>query len=192
MSVMHPQPPASALQALAQALNVHREPRHLHEILQAAHQHATHPHRVYMMDSQAMAAGSGLDKAHLVAWRFLVTTGSGGHAAVELPCRADDTGHQFGTADLGPLVQGTLDALQAAERQMTAAGPDYEVALLRIPALYVQALWLRSVDGQDRLIPLAPAQLVRANGTGLMTQLEFLGALAGEARRLHTVFGAEA
>jgi hypothetical protein len=53
---------------------------------------------------------------------------------------------------------------------------------VRIPALYVMALWLKDLDGDDDVVvPMAPApSFLEANRP--YTEREFLKALAGPAR----------
>ena len=60
-------------------------------------------------------------------------------------------------ANEGPFVSATAAAIASAEQDPRLAGGDYEVRLLRIPALYFMALWLKDNRGDgDVLIPLVP------------------------------------
>jgi hypothetical protein len=56
----------------------------------------------------------------------------------------------------GPFVAGTASAMVKAEEIAAASHRDYELRLLRIPALYTTAVWLNAPD-DDVLIPAAPA-----------------------------------
>ena len=68
-----------------------------------------------------------------------------------------DTGSAGFQANEGPFVESTADAIDQAERDPELADGDYEVRVLRIPALYVMALWLKDErGGADVLIPLDP------------------------------------
>ena len=58
----------------------------------------------------------------------------------------------------GPLVAQTLEMLQNAARMKKVRDGDFRPCLLRIPALYVVAVWLISEDGPeaDVIIPMDP------------------------------------
>lgn len=53
----------------------------------------------------------------------------------------------------GPFAAATLDAIEGVAAEV-ARTVDYEVRLLRIPALYLAAVWLHGDD--EVLIPLSP------------------------------------
>jgi len=57
-----------------------------------------------------------------------------------------------------------------------------EARLIRVPALYVMALWLKDLDGDDDVVvPMAPAPpFLEANRP--YTEREFLKALTGPAK----------
>jgi hypothetical protein len=57
-------------------------------------------------------------------------------------CRVEFKSWQ-GHVNAGPFVEGFVRAVPAAEHSSEADADDYEVRELRIPALYVVALWLR-------------------------------------------------
>jgi hypothetical protein len=65
-----------------------------------------------------------------------------------------DAGHSLAQFNFGPFP-----AQIAAVLDTFANYPgEYEARLLRIPALHVEALWLKSADAAwDRLVPLSPA-----------------------------------
>ena len=61
-----------------------------------------------------------------------------------------------------------------------------EARIVRIPALYVMALWLKDLDGDDDVVvPMAPAPpYLEANRP--YTEQKFLKALAGPAKERAT------
>jgi len=84
-------------------------------------------------------------------------------AAVNKPWYLDDA-----LSDLGnlrePVVNGTVTwtakAIEAAEHLPEVEAGNYELAVLRVPALYVIALWLKGTGAKppdDIFIPLEPA-----------------------------------
>jgi hypothetical protein len=120
----------------------------------------TAPHLVFNMGLDRVAAGDPLEVARLTGRRFLVFVGT------EVVATAEIANVKNG-ADVYASDAGA--AMAKAIREVEATGDfefrDAEVRLLRIPALYVFALWLhQSTDdsGADLLIPLdpCPSQLV--------------------------------
>lgn len=112
------------------------------------------PHDVYSLGLRDLAGGASLDAATVVGRRFIVMDGDQPIASAEV---ADQDGSGF-QANEGPYVESTAAAIERAERDPELADDDYEVRLLRIPALYVVALWLKNErGGADVLIPLDPA-----------------------------------
>ena len=104
---------------------------------------STHP--VYVAGASDVVAERVLANARLVAWRALVSAGTALAAAEVSPAG------ELASVTEGPFVEGTSAALDVARRV------DGELRLLRIPAVYVVALWVHGDDGSDVLIPVAPA-----------------------------------
>ena len=91
-------------------------------------------------------------------------------------------GAAFTHLNEGPFVQATADALAGLEDRPEVAAGSYQVRMVRIPALYVVALWLEDLDGDaDLVLPLAPAPVFLDTGR-LYGEREFLDVLAGPAR----------
>jgi hypothetical protein len=114
----------------------------------------TMPHDVYDLGLDRLAAGATLADATVVGRRFLVLDGDAPIASAELA----GEGAEFQATE-GPFVAATASAIAEAERDPELAKADYEVRLLRIPALYFVGLWLKREGGggDDVVIPLEPA-----------------------------------
>ncbi len=114
------------------------------------------PHDVYFLSLSDLAGGAFLEAARAVGRRFIVMDGSKPVASAEL---ADDLRGSGFQASEGQLVDSTAAAIDRAEADAQLGNADYEVRLLRIPALYFTALWLKNEDGRtaDVVIPLDPA-----------------------------------
>jgi hypothetical protein len=115
----------------------------------------TAPHDVYFLGLDELAEGASLDAARAVGRRFLVVEGDRPVASAELADHEEGTRLQ---ANEGPYVESTAAAIAWAEQDRELAAGDYELRLLRIPALYFVGLWLK--DEQDRadvVIPLEPS-----------------------------------
>jgi len=111
------------------------------------------PHDVYTLGLDELSAGASLWDAQVVGQRFLVVDGDTPVSSAEVT--PGGGGFQ---ANEGPFVAATLAAIEEAERDPDLTDGRYELRVLRIPALYLMALWLKDDDGDgDLVIPLAPA-----------------------------------
>jgi hypothetical protein len=96
-----------------------------------------------------------LEAAKPIAWRYLLVNEDTALSAAELIEREDGT-LTFAEMNTGPFVQATADIVAAAERLDEVSRGDFELRLLRVPSVYLVALWLRGNDA-DLLLPLPPA-----------------------------------
>jgi hypothetical protein len=111
----------------------------------------TQPHRVFTATLQDVLDRRVLANARETTWRyFLVQNDNEPFAAAEVAENA------VSHVNEGPFVRGTADAMVRAEQAGGGSAQTYELRLLRIPALYTIAVWLRA-PGDDLLIPAAPA-----------------------------------
>jgi len=148
------------------------------------------PHRVYTATAADVVAGSILSSAKEDSWRYLVINNSDeAVAAVEVISR-DGGPMELTHINEGPFVVGTVDAIAIAEEQVGDGPRDFELRLLRIPSLYLIALWLHA-DDTDGLIPIAPAPAgLRAGAT--ITEAELtatLRPLAEQRTRIEETMG---
>jgi len=107
------------------------------------------PHRVYHLGSKDAAHGRRIEYARPGGWRFMLVDGDDALAAVEV--RERDGTYVFSGLNAGPFVASTVEAVRRLERLGEAP---HEMRLLRVPALYLEALWLHG--DSDRFMPLAP------------------------------------
>jgi hypothetical protein len=82
----------------------------------------------------------------------------------------------------GPFVKATAAAQKAASKLPQVRDGKVEARVIRVPALYVMALWLKDLEGdRDVIVPMAPSPpFLEANRP--YTEREFLKALAGPAK----------
>ena len=127
------------------------------------------PHPVYVAGLDDLADGKLLAAAKQTGWRYLLVHGDAAVGEAELSAetrapRGAKSGRskepQFLGLTHGPFAAATIDALHAAERLPQIEKADYELRLLKVPAVYLVALWLHS-GSEDILIPLGqpPAKL---------------------------------
>lgn len=143
----------------------------------------TSPHEVHTIGLDALIEHRPLTESPTVAWRFLVETPAGPVASSEVA--ADEGGQPtvFAQLNEGPYVASTARMLSDLEGIPEVESGDYEVRMLKIPGLYVAALWLDDRDGDDDLIiPLDPApDFLEAGRT--YREEEFLAAVEEPARQ---------
>lgn len=137
------------------------------------------PHPVYLLTLDDLTEGRGLDAARPAGWRYLVHRDGRFIAAAELPPGGTATDL---VVNEGPFVAATAAAIEAAERLPEVDAADFEARLLKIPALYTVALWLRSPDGADDLVvPVGDAHPALESGRAYRADA-FVEALIGPAR----------
>ncbi len=133
------------------------------------------PHRIYTAGLGDLL-DRGLGGAAQTGWRYLVGDAERVLASVEL---AGDAG-ESPLLNGGPYVAATATAIDELERLPEVAAGDYELRLLKVPALHVAAAWL--VGGHRLVVPLAPAPSFLEAGHRY-TEEEFVAALREPAQR---------
>jgi len=114
------------------------------------------PHQVYSLGLTDLLEGGGLKDAQLVSWRYFVPSSSPDVASAEVNVDASG-GHSFAQLNTGPFNESTLTAIASLTSDSRVAAKTYDMCLLRIPALYVTAIWLKSGQPkEDILVPVAP------------------------------------
>jgi hypothetical protein len=109
-----------------------------------------------------LVGSEGLAGATLVGWRHLHSNSedipSPATMASEVHPEDDGSGHQFAGTNEGQFVGQTLEMLQTASQLKEVQDGDFRACLLRIPAMMVAALWLKSEAGPDAdvILPMAP------------------------------------
>ena len=137
------------------------------------------PHRVYNLGLADVKGRNPLGKAKPSAWRYLVLEQGAVIAAAEAVQRSPSAKPLFSHTNEGPFVESTAKAIEAAEQLPEVETGKYELAVLRVPALYVVALWLKGTGTKppdDILIPLDPAPAGLTAGERL-TAKDFTAAL---------------
>jgi hypothetical protein len=127
--------------------------------------HHSEPHPVYVATLDDLAAGKLLAAAKQTGWRYLLAQDDEVVAEAELAAGRRGSkgakgakgakGEDLAFAGLthGPFAGATVDGLHAAERLPQVEKADYELRLLKVPSVYLVALWLHGAD-EDILVPL--------------------------------------
>src|SRR5258708_1983434 len=104
-----------------------------------------------------LVVGKGLEDAQLVAWRYLLVDKRQVRQAAEILPDARAGGSKFGALTSGHSA-AVEEAFRLIEQLPEVQQRTYEIRALRVPALYLMALWLKDVqDGSDHFFVLPPA-----------------------------------
>lgn len=153
------EPPRTAIQA-AEGKMAELIGGQIHEFLNKMPQedlentHVTLPHNVYDLRLDALIGGEATMPTEPVSMHMLVGHGDTVTSALQLdPKEHRVVGYQYSAE----AVTATHRAIAAAEALPEAQHGDYELRMLRIPALNVSAVWLKDQEGgEDRLVPVEP------------------------------------
>lgn len=118
------------------------------------------PHPVFNLGLDALDSPDWTSRAEMTGWRYFVTSEAGVVAAAEASSDSADGPIKGTMTNAGPFVVGTEKALASVESDPKVAKGSFALGLLRVPALYVVALWLRGEGksaGTDWIVPVAPA-----------------------------------
>lgn len=163
MALTVPTPPAASRQSLEEGLV--RLPGRTKQALTTMAAAGEPPavsdsHQIFTLNPQEIAGGAGLDAARAVGWRYTVNQPSaslvGGSAPATAEVSETDGIHRFSHLQHGWLADATRRAIAAAQSLPQIAGQPFELRLLRLPALLVDALWLKNTGGgEDLVVPIA-------------------------------------
>jgi len=179
---------------LTELLREKRAPSKMPE-MRLEHLSHSEPHPVYYVPLDALAGGKLLDAATQTSWRYLLVQDDAAVAEAELSVgRRGAKGAaakplEFLGLTHGPFTGATVEALGAAEQLPQVAAADYELRLLKIPAVYLAALWLHGAK-DDILIPMGnPPGGLKKNKA--YTEAAVIKALRGsveQTKRFHDAY----
>jgi hypothetical protein len=118
------------------------------------------PHRMYNLGLADIKGANPVAKAKLTAWRYLVVENNSVIAAAEAVQKTPSAKPLFSNTNEGPFVDSMAKAIEDAEQVPEVQAGQFELSVLRVPALYLIALWLKSSGSKskgDIFIPLDPA-----------------------------------
>ncbi|HEX9274822.1 MAG TPA: hypothetical protein VGA51_00280 [Casimicrobiaceae bacterium] len=150
---------ARLVEHLTELLREKAVPSHMPAAMRLEALSHSEPHPVFYAPLDALAGGKLLDAATQLSWRYLLVQDDAAVAEAELSVgrrgakRAGAKPLEFLGLTHGPFTAATIEALAAAEQLPQVAAADYELRLLKIPAVYLVALWLHGAK-DDILIPM--------------------------------------
>jgi hypothetical protein len=131
---------------------------------------------VYVVGLDAILAGRDFSTAKLSLWTHFFPSGvNGDNQVVAAEVNADTS--RFAALKEGPQVLGFYQQVRALQQAPDIGSRSFELAQLRIPALHVNAIWLKDKAGTgDVVIPIAPTDPALTPGRRYSVP-EFLAAL---------------
>jgi hypothetical protein len=121
---------------------------------------ASMPVPVYNLGADAIASGRGLAAARPTGWLVTLTADGEVRGTIELiPARprkgeTPSEAVRFGGFSVGPLHRALAAAIESAAK--SSGRNKVQLAVLRVPALYLLALWLKDESG-ERILPIPPS-----------------------------------
>jgi hypothetical protein len=144
----------------------------------AEHLDVSTPHQVFALGLDDITGGGGLDRAQPVGWRYLIESNGQVIASAEtMP--GPDGSQQVAQFTEGPFVDATDKAVKTIRKLPKLEAAGFELRLLRIPAMYLTALWLHS-SAEDLFVPLQPSPIGKEGKA--MPTAEFFSDLAEHAQ----------
>lgn len=113
-----------------------------------------------------------LDSARLLSWQYVVFEGNRVVALAEV---AAGDPLQYASQQSPAVAEAVLKAIREAETLDDVKKSDYELRILRVPELYLLAVWLHA-PGKDLLLPVRPFTKLRGGGRSL-TEKQVVAAL---------------
>jgi hypothetical protein len=110
---------------------------------------------VYVLSLRALMKGRGMGDAKLVGYQML--TSYGGRPVMAEVALDGQAGRRCASRITGPVADAALTSYRKVEKLKEIKGKTYEPRMLRIPALRIDAFWLRGSDDaghdQDWIVP---------------------------------------
>lgn len=142
-------------------------------------------HETYALTLDQVMQSVAPDQAAAKSWRYVVP-GAQGPSFAEVRETAGDGGtrHQYTQASEGRQSQLSAEALRWVHDEAELGDDTYEARVLRVPALHVDAVWLKNLTqlGADLYAPVRPLEGLLETER-LYTPNDFFDALREAARR---------
>ena len=190
MALNIPPAPLASAQALRQGLQAlpeRNKQTFMTEASGGAPPEQTLPHQVFLMSAGDVLASGALDNSRPAAWRYILQQPAdlkGGVARVTAEVTETQGGYRFANLQHGWITEATRNAVQYARSLPQVANGSFDLRMLRIPALLLDALWLKNRDqGEDLVVPIASrCPVVRPNT--VYRPMEFLAAVKDLAAKV--------
>ena len=116
------------------------------------------PYPVYDLELNDLAKGKSLDSANLTVWRYLLVQGNEIVQAAEIAQPSAIGGRSIFNALTKGYAKEMEDAFHKVDHLPELEQGNYEIRAIRVPSLYLFALWLKDLLGKnDRFVVVKPA-----------------------------------
>ncbi|MFJ8210579.1 hypothetical protein [Streptomyces sp. NPDC096033] len=150
--------------------------------LQADNLQISVPHTTHLVELDDLVARRPLADRAVTGWRYLASRASRVLASSEVSAGADGRPSGLDQINMGPYVESTAQALADLSENDEVQAGDFELRILKIPALCTVILWLSPPEGETNLfVPLIPTPDFLEAGR-IYREGDMLEALEGPAR----------
>jgi hypothetical protein len=143
----------------------------------------TSGHAVYNIGLSDLLTDKPITAAPFTAWRFIVNAGTPDSAAAETLQDPEQGIPIFASVNAGPFVTGTIAALKALATDSAFAKGNWEGRMIRIPALYIMAIWAHEKKTNADLIRVTAPVPPYLDANKTYTWPEFKAALQQPAKQ---------
>ncbi len=112
--------------------------------------HRIYPQQLYALELKALAGAKGVRAAKPQLWRFMATI-AGHDVSCDVSGESSRKGPRMTSVSQGPHVTRARTAIRKAATLPQVKLRRFELRLLVIPALSVEAVWLKAADPADDL-----------------------------------------
>ena len=140
-------------------------------------------HAVYNIGLSDLLSDKPITASPFTAWRFIVNAGASESAAAETLQDPEQGIPTFASVNSGPFVAGTIAALKALPTDPAFAKGDWEGRMIRIPALYIMAIWAHEKRSNVDLIRVTAPVPPYLDANKTYTWPEFKAALQEPAKQ---------
>ena len=140
-------------------------------------------HAVYNIGLSDLLTDKPITAAPFTAWRFIVNAGAPDSAAAETLQDPEQGIPTFASVNAGPFVTGTIAALKTLATDPAFAKGDWEGRMIRIPALYIMAIWAHEKKTNADLIRVTAPVPPYLDASKNYTWPEFKAALQEPAKQ---------
>jgi|GEM_PF-3454006 len=119
--------------------------------------HEFRPHQIFELSLADMANGLGLEAPAPTGWRYVTKDKAGYFHMAEVKIGTETEGDRFLQVSAGEKVNGFLKIFHDHLKDKESQNRDFEISVLRSPALHLTVIWVRGTDGESEFyIPLNP------------------------------------
>jgi hypothetical protein len=109
--------------------------------------------KVWVLALEALSNGAGLSGAQQVGWGFLAGR-PGVHAiAAQITTSGVDQKQELTAVAQGPEVALLIQSIHKVQDVVERQNGSYELEILRIPGILLEAFWLKASEGPDLIVP---------------------------------------